>query len=273
MKLPTPRPFRAFTLIELLVVIAIIAILAAMLLPALAKAKTKAQTTNCLSNERQFDLCWIMFAGDNNDQLMPNKSQPTAAGDSWILGRMDSATDYTNEAPLKAGLCYAYNQSTSIYKCPAQQTSKRVPNVTGIPVRSYSISCQMDGHPDATATTVATPVLNGPNYPINTKLTGIKHPSPTGAATFICESDYSIDDGFFALEVVPPNPTYQWRNAPSLRHQSGGTLAFADGHVEFYKYLDHWIKECTYNLAPGQRFASSASDRDLIRWMAAFGTP
>jgi len=62
-----------FTLIELLVVIAIIAILAAMLLPALSRAKQKGQAVQCLNNLKQLQLCWQMYADDNNDTMVLNK--------------------------------------------------------------------------------------------------------------------------------------------------------------------------------------------------------
>jgi len=265
LSLPKLRRRVGFTLIELLVVIAIIAILAAMLLPALARAKLKAQTNNCINNLKQLETCWFMYALDSSDRLVPNQANPAnppppGGATSWILGDMRNQVDATNTTLLKAGLLFSYSSSVGIYMCPGQKESPRLPGI--IPVRSYSISDQMNGNA----------ALNLPTYPVNKRLSDIRHPPPTLAATFVCESDYSMDDGDFALEVAPPNTVYEWRNAPSLRHQAGGTLAFADGHVEFWKYLDRYIKQCNYLLTTGQRFPSASTDRDLARWMTAFGS-
>ena len=107
-----------FTLIELLVVIAIIAILAAMLLPALAKAKLKAQSITCVSNLHQLSTAWIMYADDHHGLLVLNWSVDSR---SWIdakKGWVSTLPGATNLAAIKEGLLFPYNPNVGIYQCP-----------------------------------------------------------------------------------------------------------------------------------------------------------
>src|SRR6266436_3554158 len=130
----------AFTLIELLVVIAIIAILASMLLPALAKAKHKAQGVACMSNLRQLQLCWNLYLDDNNGRLVPSRIDTYARGlwsgpGAWAVG--DAMYD-TSTLNLQQGLLFPYNRSVGIYRCPGNKDT-----VVGYPAilraRTYAL--------------------------------------------------------------------------------------------------------------------------------------
>ena len=237
------EPGSAFTLIELLVVIAIIAILAAMLLPALARAKGKAQSTSCSSNLKQLQTAWFMYAYDYNDCLPANISR-TIQSDQfnvtlegrvpWVLG---NAQVDTNSASIQAGTLYQYVRAVGSYHCPADKSTVRATRGT-VRTRSYSIqlwlNCDIiDGTPAGDV---------NPTSFNKRKYADIVDPPPSRAWVMIDEHEMTIDDGIFVIgdasyaaatgSGVPPF----WASFPGDRHNNGANLSFADGHVEHHPW-------------------------------------
>jgi len=131
MNMPSPgKRHSGFTLIELLVVIAIIAILAAMLLPTLSRAKSKATAVQCMSNLRQLQLGWTMYANDNQDFLTGNHwvQEKDHVSGNWMVGWIDALTpnvnDNTNIQNLldaKVAQMGPYMKSPGVYRCAASR--------------------------------------------------------------------------------------------------------------------------------------------------------
>lgn len=183
MKNPQPsnrselRHHFAFTLIELLVVIAIIAILAGMLLPSLAKSKTKAQGIQCLSNLRQLQLSWLMYPDDNNGKLVMGYNGNANAPDRWVRGSMDDDRDATNVTMIQSGYLWSYNPSLGIYKCPADKSTQR--GGRKLPrIRSVSMSTAIS-HPGAP--------LPNPPYRVYFKTSDLIDPQPSQLWVFMME--------------------------------------------------------------------------------------
>jgi len=143
----------AFTLIELLVVIAIIAILAAMLLPALSRAKLKAQGIACLNHHRSLALAWRMYSDDSSDRF-PLATCVTVGHReekfAWMTGHLDfdpaNRSNWDVEQDIKRSLLFPYAPAPEISRCPADRSVVHVPGRGRLPrVRSMNINQHVGG--------------------------------------------------------------------------------------------------------------------------------
>ncbi|MDB6065768.1 MAG: type secretion system protein [Pedosphaera sp.] len=229
--------FFAFTLIELLVVIAIIAILASLLLPALTKAKSQALSIACLNNVKQLEVCWHLYALDNNDILPPNNfvydivsHRPLIQSDSWC----------TNVAPLDAnpagivgGMLYQYNQSLGIYRCPADRSTIETASGQKLStprLRSYNMSQSINGHSGFDTNIYGL-------LPCFTKYSDIRNPGPSKCFAFLEVHEDEIVDTEFGIPTQAYWPgANAWWDIPANRHNQGCSFSFTDGHAEHWKW-------------------------------------
>ncbi len=243
--------FRAFSLVELLAVLATIAVLAALLLPALSDGRVKAQRLTCLHHLKQLTVSWQLFADEHDGRLVssyPWLGLPPSPVNSnaWVFGDMaDRFTPYqpgvldsTNINTIRDGQLFAYNRSTTLYRCPADES-----NVNGVRrVRSYSMNNYMGG------------IALQKDYRVFHRESEIVNPPPSAAWVLIDENENSINDGWFAVDM----DARRWIDLPATRHQHSFVISFADSHAEIWRLSDEAA-------ITNQLSSFDTDNRDLLR--------
>ncbi len=238
----------AFTLIELLLVIAIIAILAALLLPALAKAKTKAQGITCMNSNNQLTMAWRFYAEDNDSrlvgsgrgQMMGGKLIPEWIGGNWLdKSNLRKSDNWDVDFWIKGmigkryrNVLYPYSgNSTEIYNCPADNSvginnaGQTVPRL-----RSRAINNWVGGPGWGNS---------GPGWRVFFKDTDFVDPGPSNTFVMLDERDDSINDGYFVVDMAGwPERSQVIVDYPASYHNNAAGFSFADGHAEIHKWRD-----------------------------------
>jgi len=286
------RPAAGFTLIELLVVIAIIAILAAMLLPALAKSKTKAQGIYCMNNTHQLMLAMTLYANEFTDYLPPNPDDGnTTPNYNWVggsagIGQGNEFDPNILKDPKLSMLAPFQGNNVAIYHCPADNriglangTSAADPTLKGRRIsnaRSVSMSQAVGTNPykGGGKTAVDGPWLDGNHsHTVNKKwytygkLGSMVNPGPANTLVLVDENKFSINDGGFAT-VGPNDPAnYKMVDWPGIYHNGACGFSFGDGHSEIRK----WKDARTSLTSAATSVPSQANNKD-IWWMSVKST-
>jgi len=259
------EPRSGFTLIELLVVITIIAILAAMLLPALSKARLKAQGIQCMNNHKQLALAWRQYAEDNNDVLV-YASTGGATGRSggsvpmdlanpgdpnnfaWSGAHMDfQGANRANWDPtfdMEQRPLWKYSKSQDIYKCPADHSTVSWQNQQKPRILTMSMNLYVGGF--AAEAGSGQTCGNDGGWPfadpfiVFCKASAIAPPSSIFVFLDMREDTVNWSNYMINMNGYPNDASARsWTtDLPGMYHNKAAGFSFADGHSEMKRWLD-----------------------------------
>jgi prepilin-type N-terminal cleavage/methylation domain-containing protein/prepilin-type processing-associated H-X9-DG protein len=282
------KPRQGFTLIELLVVIAIIAILAGILLPALAKAKTKAQGIMCMNNSNQLMKGWHMFSTDNNDEILGaihgGMANVPALGPAQYVDNMkdpvngklvypwaqgwqtwDNSKCNTNRDeiinPRYSSMAPYIANNRAVFKCPADKFVSPAQKKLGWTERLRSMSGNIavgngNGGPGDGPWDVA--------YKKCRKSGDLYNPGPAEVWVYVDEHPDSMNDpGFFSVYYTSSKA---WVDVPANYHNGAAGFAMADGHSEVHPWKGglRGARQCNYGAV---NVPTSKSDIIDFTWM------
>jgi prepilin-type processing-associated H-X9-DG protein len=214
-----------------MVVTAILAVLAGVFFPAANRVKCKAQGSYCLNNFKQLHLVWLLYAGDQNDWLVPNWFWLTNMT-CWTKNYMDfkpANSDNTNTSKLLESGLGPYLLSPSVYRCPGDKSSVTISGRSYPRVRSVSMNVWVSSYDQPSF---------DPQYQIFTKMSNFDALSPSQIFTFIDEREDSIGDSHFHVDVQERGSGARLWAIPGNYHSGAGTVSFADGHAESKRWRD-----------------------------------